>query len=49
MDILLIILGALCLLTGLAGCILPMLPGPPLAYAGLLLFGLFRPAAGRQV
>ena len=37
MDILLIILGALCLLTGLAGCILPMLPGPPLAYAGLLL------------
>ena len=37
MDILLIILGALCLLGGLAGCILPMLPGPPLAYAGLLL------------
>ena len=33
----LLILGALCLLTGLAGCILPMLPGPPLAYAGLLL------------
>lgn len=37
MDIFLIIAGALCLLTGLAGCILPMLPGPPLAYAGLLL------------
>ena len=37
MDIFLIILGILCLLTGLAGCILPMLPGPPLAYAGLLL------------
>ena len=37
MDIFLIIAGALCLLTGLTGCILPMLPGPPLAYAGLLL------------
>lgn len=37
MDIFLIITGAICLLTGLAGCVLPMLPGPPLAYAGLLL------------
>lgn len=37
MDILLIILGILCLITGLAGCILPMLPGPPVAYAALLL------------
>lgn len=37
MDTLLIILGILCLLTGLLGCILPMLPGPPVAYAGLLL------------
>lgn len=36
-DILLIILGSLCLLIGLAGCILPALPGPPLAYAGMLL------------
>ena len=36
-DILLIIIGFLCLLTGLAGCILPALPGPPLAYAGMLL------------
>ena len=36
-DILLIILGFLCLLGGLAGCILPVLPGPPLAYAGMLL------------
>ena len=36
-DILLIILGFLCLLIGLAGCILPALPGPPLAYAGMLL------------
>lgn len=37
MDVLLIILGIICLLVGLAGCILPMLPGPPLSYAGLLL------------
>lgn len=36
-DIILIILGILCLLAGLAGCILPALPGPPLSYAGLLL------------
>ncbi len=37
MDILLIILGVLCLVLGLAGCILPMLPGVPLAYAALVL------------
>ena len=37
MDIVLIILGIFCLVGGLAGCILPMLPGPPLAYAGMLL------------
>ena len=37
MDILLIILGVLCILIGLIGCILPALPGPPLSYAGLLL------------
>ncbi len=37
MDILLIIIGIICLLAGLAGCILPLLPGPPIAYLGLLL------------
>ncbi len=37
MDILLIVIGAICLIVGLAGCILPMLPGPPLAYVALLL------------
>ncbi|MBO4489584.1 MAG: DUF456 domain-containing protein [Bacteroidales bacterium] len=37
MDIVLIILGALCLLAGLVGCILPILPGVPLSYAGLWL------------
>lgn len=37
MDILLIILAAICLILGLAGSILPLLPGPPLSYVGLLL------------
>ena len=37
MDVFLIIIGALCLLIGLAGCILPALPGPPVSYFGLLL------------
>ena len=40
MEILLIILGILCLIAGLAGCILPMIPGPPVAYTGLLLLHL---------
>ena len=37
MDILLIILGAVCLLIGIIGCVAPVLPGVPLAYLGLLL------------
>lgn len=37
MDILLYILATLCLLLGFAGCFLPVLPGPPVAYVGLLL------------
>jgi len=37
MDIFLIILGALCLAIGLVGCIVPALPGVPLAYTGLWL------------
>lgn len=37
MTILLIILGVLCLLTGLIGCFVPVLPGPPISYVGLLL------------
>jgi len=36
MDILLLIAGIGCLLTGLAGAVLP-LPGPPLSFAGLIL------------
>ena len=37
MDVLLIILGAICLILGFIGCIAPVLPGVPLSYLGLLL------------
>ncbi len=37
MDIVLIVLGAICLLLGLIGCVAPVLPGVPLSYVGLLL------------
>ena len=37
MDILIIVFALLLMVCGVAGCILPVLPGAPLAYAGLLL------------
>ena len=37
MDTFLIILGAICLVLGLVGCVAPVLPGVPLSYLGLLL------------
>ena len=37
MDIFLLIVGIVCILGGLVGCVLPALPGPPLSYIGLLL------------
>jgi uncharacterized protein YqgC (DUF456 family) len=37
MDVLWLILGVILMLVGLAGCILPFLPGPPLCYAALLI------------
>lgn len=37
MDILLIILGIILILVGLAGSVIPGLPGPPLSYLGILL------------
>jgi len=40
MDIALVSLGILLLVVGIAGCFLPVLPGPPLSYAGLLLLHL---------
>ncbi len=36
LDIILVIIGFCFLLAGLAGCILPVLPGPPLSYVALL-------------
>lgn len=37
MDYVLISLGIICILAGIAGGVLPILPGPPLSYIGLLL------------
>lgn len=36
MDIILIILGGVFMIIGIAGCVLPVIPGPPLGYIGLL-------------
>lgn len=36
MEYLLVIIAIVCLLTGVAGCFLPMIPGPPIAYVGML-------------
>jgi len=40
MDIFLIICGSLLMILGIAGCLLPMLPGPPLSYLGLIAIQL---------
>jgi len=40
LGIALIVLWAGCLLVGFAGCLLPVLPGPPIAYLALLCLGL---------
>jgi len=40
MDVFWIVLGSVLMLAGLAGCILPLIPGPPLAYIGLLVLQL---------
>lgn len=45
MDVFLIVLGSICLLAGLIGCIVPMLPGPPVAYVALVLLQLTDKAA----
>lgn len=37
MDVVLIILGGLLLLVGVIGAVIPVLPGPPIGYVGLLL------------
>lgn len=40
MDIFLIIVAGLFLLVGFVGCVLPVLPGAPLSYVGILLLHL---------
>ena len=40
MDIILIISGSLLIILGIAGCLLPILPGPPLSYLGLIAIHL---------
>ncbi len=40
MDIALLILAGFFMLIGILGCFLPVLPGPPLSYVGLLLMQL---------
>jgi len=37
MDYLLIIIAGILLIIGIVGCIVPVLPGPPLSYAGIIL------------
>ncbi len=40
MDIFLIITGSLLMVLGIAGCVLPVVPGPPLSYLGLIAIHL---------
>ena len=40
MDLLLFVMGLLLVLVGLAGAFLPVVPGPPLSWVGLLLLYL---------
>jgi uncharacterized protein YqgC (DUF456 family) len=37
MDVVLIIIGIILLIIGFLGCIIPGIPGPPIAYIGLLI------------
>lgn len=37
MEIILLIIGGVLIILGILGCFLPVLPGPPLAYAGILI------------
>lgn len=37
MEIVLIVIGVILIIGGIIGCLLPIIPGPPLSYVGLLL------------
>ena len=41
-DYLLLVLGIVALLVGIAGCILPVIPGPPISWLGLLALNYSR-------
>ncbi len=45
MDIAILIIAILLILTGLTGCILPVIPGPPLSFFGLLVLHFTKFAA----
>jgi uncharacterized protein YqgC (DUF456 family) len=40
--VVLIVLGFIVLIAGIIGCVLPIIPGPPLAYAALILVSIAR-------
>ena len=42
MDYLLLALAIILMIVGIAGCLLPVLPGPPLSYVGLILLHFTR-------
>jgi uncharacterized protein YqgC (DUF456 family) len=42
MDYLLLAIAIILMILGIAGCLLPVLPGPPLSYLGLVLLHLTR-------
>jgi len=41
-EIIIIVIGAILILLGIAGCVLPILPGPALTFVGLLLLALVK-------
>lgn len=44
-EVLLLVVSGLLILAGITGSVLPVLPGPPIAYAGLLITHLFTPVS----
>jgi len=42
MDYLLLVISLICIIAGILGCLLPVLPGPPLSFVGLILIHFTR-------